>query len=203
MGPSYEVMAHMVGDRLIAAEKTQLELKEQIATNVKGGIPTLFSNGAAQQGLQTIDWRVPKLMQCRDPKYNAGLDPRFAYEIQTRKMHDGRVLEDQLSMEAYMKVKKELEESKPPPEAEAQLETQASYEPPPVERVMKKGVPFAEAIPYYQREDDVWQRKLELRSMDEAMRGDVSLPMARPCIFNEDFENYREGKYVKDDCPIA
>jgi len=123
------------------------------------------------------------------PKYNAGLHPGVAAEVVRRKIADGEVIEHQLSLDSYNNWSKILR-----PEGR---------EPPPEERVVKPGVPFVEATPFYNQEDDIWHRKLALRTLDEAMRGDVSKPLPRPVLFSEDYENYREGKYVKDDCPIA
>jgi hypothetical protein len=139
--------------------------------------------------LDDIDWRVPRLMYCKDSKYNREMDPRFAMETLQKKTADGQILEHQLGVEATAKWAEALQD--------------AGMQPPPLEKVMKKPVPFVEVVPSYTPEADVWNRQLELRTLDEAMRGDVSKPMPRPVLFAEDYENYREGKYVKDDCPIA
>lgn len=66
-----------------------------------------------------------------------------------------------------------------------------------------KPVAFTAARPSYRKQDDVWERTLALRLLDEAVRGNVSAPMPAPAVFAEDYENYREGKYVKDDCWLA
>lgn len=66
-----------------------------------------------------------------------------------------------------------------------------------------KPVAFTVARPSYRKQDDVWERTLALRLLDEAVRGDVKNQMPAPAVFAEDYENYREGKYVKDDCWLA
>lgn len=139
--------------------------------------------------MDNIDWRVPRLMLCKDPKYNMGVPPPFVEEVMERKTHDGVVLEEQMSREAYKKSAEELKDSE--------------RVPPPLEYVRRKGVPFVHAVPHYDQDDDLWQRRLELRSLDEALRGDVSQPLPRPVLNHEDMDNFRSGKYVKDDCPIA
>merc|ERR1719191_2279521 len=34
-----------------------------------------------KNNLDNIDWRVPRLMYCKDSKYNKEMDPRFAFEV--------------------------------------------------------------------------------------------------------------------------
>jgi len=134
---------------------------------------------------------VPRLQYCKDPQYNRQLDPIMAFEVQERKAADSQVLEYELSREANAQWAAAL--------------VPVGMAPPPLEKVVKHSqkVSFVEATPNYAREDDVWNRRLDLRTLEEAMRGDVSKPMARPVLFAEDYENYQEGKYVKDDCLIA
>eukprot|EP00928_Gymnodinium_smaydae_P100004 TRINITY_DN9701_c0_g1_i1.p1 TRINITY_DN9701_c0_g1~~TRINITY_DN9701_c0_g1_i1.p1 ORF type:complete len:247 (+),score=60.79 TRINITY_DN9701_c0_g1_i1:152-892(+) len=146
-------------------------------------------SAAKRENLDLVDWRVPRLMVCKDPKHNAGVPPAFAFEAMERKMHDGQILEEQLSREAYQKSKEEL--------------AQSGGHPPPEEVVVKPGVPFVHAVPNFHATDGTWQRRLELRSLDEAMRGDVSQPLPRPCLFADDMSNFQQGRYVQDDCPIA
>jgi len=143
-------------------------------------------SAASKAGLDDIDWRVPHLIYSKDPKFNEGLDPRFAFEVQQRKLTDGKVLEQELSNEAQAN----WQMSHTIPFPEAQVWNQP-------------GVAFVEAVPHYRNEEDIWSRRLDLRTLDEAMRGDVSKPMPRPSVYAEDYENYREGKYVKNDCPIS
>lgn len=153
-------------------------------------------SAASRENLDGIDWRVPRLLYCKDPKFNEGLDPRFAFEVQQRKAADARTLEQQLGTEAMAIWEQRLADGNVSPEERPQFL-------PPQERTVRRGVPFVEAVPNYTREDDVWSRRLELRSLDEALHGDVSQPMPRPVVFEEDYENFRAGKYVKPDCPIA
>eukprot|EP00439_Symbiodinium_sp_Y106_P015428 s9099_g2.t1 len=44
---------------------------------------------AAAHNLDQVDWRVPRLMYCLDPKYNTVLDPAIAFEVQQKKSEDG------------------------------------------------------------------------------------------------------------------
>lgn len=73
----------------------------------------------------------------------------------------------------------------------------------PEEKRHPHGVSFMEVHPTYKREDDVWERQMAMRSLEEALRGDVSVPMPKPVVLVEDYDHYREGKYVKDDCFMA
>jgi len=73
----------------------------------------------------------------------------------------------------------------------------------PEEKRYEHGVSFMEVHPTYRREDDVWERQMAMRSLEEALRGDVSVPMPKPVVLVEDYDHYREGKYVKDDCFMA
>mmetsp|Transcript_70981 Transcript_70981/g.154243 ORF Transcript_70981/g.154243 Transcript_70981/m.154243 type:complete len:222 (+) Transcript_70981:118-783(+) len=189
----YEVAAHQVGSRFMSSEHKRMELTQgaNMATNgeFERRQKEAFSASHKAGYLDETDWRVPQLQYRKDPKFNAGVHPAFAFEFQERKIMEGRMLEDQLAREAFAKSSMEMSAS--------------GSHPPPQEIIIKGGTPFMHAVPYYQRDDDVWQRRMHLRSMDEAMRGDVSKPLPRPVLFAEDFSNFRSGKYVKDDCPIA
>lgn len=135
------------------------------------------------------DWRVQRLMYCKDPQYNTVADPAHAYEIQQRKMADAEVLERQLGYEATQNWAKAL--------------SVAGQVPPPLECVQPKAIPFLEVQPNYQAEQDVWSQTLELRTLEEAMRGDLTKPLPRPAVHTEEYANFHEGKYVGDGCPIA
>jgi hypothetical protein len=69
--------------------------------------------------------------------------------------------------------------------------------------VMKNGYKFRDVHQVYRMEDDVWERTLNLRSLDEAVTGDVNMSMPPPVVFPEDYDNYREGQYIRDDCWMA
>jgi hypothetical protein len=69
--------------------------------------------------------------------------------------------------------------------------------------VMKNGYKFRDVHTVYRMEDDVWERTLNLRSLDEAVTGDPNISMPPPVVFPEDYDNYREGKYIRDDCWMA
>jgi len=144
---------------------------------------------ARKAHLHQVDWRVARLMYCKDPKYNAGLDPALAYEVQQKKAVDGDQIEATLAEEAHA--------------AWAEKLSQVGRQWPSEIKVVKGGVPFVEAQPSYNPESDLWGRKLELRTLEEAMHGDVTKPMPRPVLFPEDYHNFKHGKYVKDDCPIS
>jgi len=146
-------------------------------------------SAAHKAGLDEVDWRVPRLMYCKDPKHNAGVNPAFAYEVQQRKLADSEVIEKQLGREAT--------------DNWAQALQVVGQKPPPLEMNRRRPTPFVEAEPDYSAVDDVWARTLELRTLDEAMRGDVSKPLPRPAVHTEEYTNFHEGRYVKDDCPIA
>lgn len=188
----YEVVAEQVRGRLHTSLERHRDLLRDLDTLTQGGygshVKAVFSD-TKKANLDEVDWRVPKLMFCKDPRFNEGVDPAFAFEVQQRKAADGEVLERQLAAEALA-------------DCERRMAT-AGRRPPMEERVVKPGVPFVQAVPAYQREDDVWSRKLELRTVGEALRGDVTKPMPRPALFEEDYENYREGRFIKDDCPIT
>jgi len=215
----YEWAAHHATQRLQNAAARHHELVHDV--NLLSGdeysrrMKKEFKASSAAE-LSDVDWRVPRLMYCKDPKYNMGVPPHLAFEVQDRKQNDGTFLEEQLSRETYDKFKKAADDEYANAYKQSQEENAANpdsagdkppapfkHDPPPDEMIYKKGVPFLHAVPMYQRADDLWNRRLELRTMEEAMRGDVSQPLPRPVIFEEDFENFKQGKYVKDDCPIA
>lgn len=177
-----EVRHDQLRGHLDNISKNRYSKKEYMRAIVAADKPTLAD----------VDWRVPRLVHCKDPKYNilAAVEGPFAEGIQEAKMVQGRALEDQLAFEAYQKSLKEHENS-------------GGRLPPPVETVVKPGVEFNKAVPQYKYDNDLWQRRLELKTLDEAMTGDITTPMPRPVIHSQDYDNFREGKYVKDDCYIA
>jgi hypothetical protein len=188
-GPSYEAAAQDVTKRMRAAIDRHRGLTRDLDVLTNGTYSSEVKNSfsaASKAGLDDIDWRVPHLIYSKDPKFNEGLDPRFAFEVQQRKQTDGRVLEAELASEA--EASWQMNHTIPFPQAQVWAQP---------------GAAFVEAVPNYRNEEDIWSRRLDLRTLDEAMRGDVSKPMPRPSVYAEDYENYREGKYVKDDCPIS
>eukprot|EP00435_Cladocopium_sp_Y103_P075814 s29_g65.t1 len=66
-----------------------------------------------------------------------------------------------------------------------------------------QGLPFNEVNPAYEADQDIWGRTLGLRTLQEALHGDVSQPMPRPVLFPEEYQNFKQGRYVVDDCPIS
>jgi len=185
----YAVAAQQVNQRLALAMQRYNGLLKDVDILTNGEYSSEVSNMLSvsrKANLDDVDWRVPRLIYAKDPKFNKGLDPRFAYEVQQRKAVEGHVLEATLSQEAEVHWARTQEV----PIEQAEV-------------FVKKAIPFVEAVPHYKAEEDIWSRKLELRTLDEAMSGDVSKPLPRPAIFGEDYQNYRQGKYVKDDCPIS
>lgn len=190
---NFNEVAQGVANRLDAAVTRREELLENLSmmTNTeRNALPMQADFSLARKAhLDDVDWRVTRLMFCKDPKYNMGLDPALAYEVQQKKATDGAELERQLAAEAYASWAERLQP--------------VSKLPPPEEKVVRAGIPFVQANPSYMVEDDMWGKRLDLRTMDEAMRGDIAKPLPRPVMFSEDHENFRNGKYVKDDCPIS
>ncbi|CAJ1396284.1 unnamed protein product [Effrenium voratum] len=144
---------------------------------------------ATRHHLDEIDWRVARVMYCLDPKYNTVVDPARAYEIQQKKLDDGQAIQKQLCSESIV----EWEDRLRPVGLTLPLQ----------ERVAGARVPFYEANPSYSEETDVWGRTLGLRTLQEALHGDVSQPMPRPVMFPEEYQNFKQGRYVRDDCPIS
>eukprot|EP00425_Heterocapsa_triquetra_P036375 CAMPEP_0195085476 /NCGR_PEP_ID=MMETSP0448-20130528/25884_1 /TAXON_ID=66468 /ORGANISM="Heterocapsa triquestra, Strain CCMP 448" /LENGTH=251 /DNA_ID=CAMNT_0040118875 /DNA_START=1 /DNA_END=753 /DNA_ORIENTATION=+ len=137
---------------------------------------------ARQAQVDAVDWRVARLLYCKDPKFNHGLEPAIAFDVQARKAADGEHIEGELAAKAIAEWN----------EALAPVGMQA----PPLEFKSKDPVAFVQACPNYNSDEDVWTRRLELRTLDEAMRGDVSKPLPRPAVHTEEYENFQEGKYV-------
>jgi len=183
-----------VRQRLLYAEQMNGELEDAL-NDATGGFYSMYEqkqfSAETKAGLDYVDWRVPRLALCKDPYYNLPMpaDPRIAKEIADIRVADGDKLEKELALEAWEKW--------------GGILAPAGRIPPPVEVVTRPGAKFVEANPMYRRESDIWERRLELRSLDEAMTGDVTTPMPRPVLFAEDYQNFKEGRYLKDDCPIA
>eukprot|EP00746_Dinoflagellata_sp_MGD_P000588 gnl/MRDRNA2_/MRDRNA2_101055_c0_seq1.p1 gnl/MRDRNA2_/MRDRNA2_101055_c0~~gnl/MRDRNA2_/MRDRNA2_101055_c0_seq1.p1 ORF type:complete len:206 (-),score=59.18 gnl/MRDRNA2_/MRDRNA2_101055_c0_seq1:77-694(-) len=162
-------------------EQVQIASKERATLNDQ-----LRSVGAGPDERRDIDWRVPQVAFCKDPKW----DSRLPIELNEQRYEEGDKLEADLAALALERSRIELEP--------------LGKEPPPEETILAPGAPYLNVHPNYKKEEDVWERKLSLRTLDEAMRGeDLSKAMPRPVVFAEDYENYREGRYVKDDCPVA
>jgi len=219
--------------RLQQAQQTNLtqkaELNQMTGYQYEQYEASQFS-AAARANLSEVDWRVPRLMYCKDPKYNQSLlqleeDAKLGrlsadeamkryQQAQMAKHFEGNALEWQLATQAYNRPLKErvmLMDTKDEVPEEAQqafrmMRRQTdlnAMQGLPQEVTLRPGCPFIEVHPEYRREEDIWERKLELRSLDEAMQGDLTKPMPRPVLFAQDFENFQEGRYLKDDCPIA
>lgn len=181
-----------VQDRFDEAQDVNVQLQSKLnewTNNMYDRYNREHFSALTRANLDDVDWRVPRVVYCKDPKFNARLDPKIAAEAQAMKKADGDTLQDQLSVEAWEKWRQELEP--------------CNRSPPPLETYIKPSTKFTHVNPAYRREDDVWERRLELRTLDEAMRGDVTKPMPRPVLFAGDYENFKEGRYLKDDCPIA
>jgi len=193
-----------IKERLTAAEETNQRVRAEL-NDKTGDAYEMYQakhfSAASKANLQDVDWRVPRVIYDKDPKYNRNLTPLFQdpsnpqaswqkyNEVQLVKQDEGDRLIDDLAKESIDSWAAEL--------------APCGKVPPPMETILRPGCPFVQVHPGYRREDDIWERKLELRTLDEAMRGDVTQPMPRPVMFAGDFENFHEGRYVKDDCPIA
>lgn len=194
-----------IRERLSAAEQTNLREKARLNDMTGDSFQQYEAkhfSAATKANLADVDWRVPRVLYDKDPKYNRNLTPLFQQdpmnpqsgwqkynEVQLAKQQESDKLIGDLSQESIAMWTEKLRPS--------------GMVPPPMETVLRPGCPFTQAQPGYRREDDIWERKLELRTLDEAMRGDVTKPMPRPVMFAGDFENFHEGRYLKDDCPIA
>lgn len=139
--------------------------------------------------LDDVDWRVPRVNYCLDSKYNDELPVNLRKAVGQAKAKDGAILEHHLGADAIRKWKEEH----PHPDTPM----------PPMETVIKPGSPFLAVHPGYRRWDDMWEREFTLRNLGEAMKGDLNTPMPRPVLFGEDYQNFHQGKYLKDECPIA
>jgi hypothetical protein len=146
-------------------------------------------SAVTKAGLDSVDWRVPRTNYCLDPKYNADIPREIAPNVIAAKRKDGRILEHELGEEAIAKWAEELKEQ--------------NMSPPPPEVILRPGAAFLEVQKGYSKEEDSWEMALELRPLDDAMEGDITKPLPRPLLNPGDFESFREGRYLKDDCPIA
>lgn len=175
------------------------------AMHFERGRTIVIEPGTAHQEANTIIGLQPLALQYPlqhphpagspvvQPPSNQNVNPQLAVQtysqIQSQKAAESDVMVGQLAQESIVQWSQKL--------------NPLHMQPPPMETVVRPGCAFVQVHPGYRREDDVWERRLELRSLDEAMRGDVTKPMPRPVLFPSDFDNFHEGKYVKDDCPIA
>jgi len=183
-------MAQQLKNRLPADDARYRQILATLdGITARGYKDPAINYASKKANVDEVDWRVPYLLWCKDPKWNIFMDPRVAPGVAQKKLGEGNRLEEQLGREAW--------------DNWTEILAQVGRYPPPDEVIRKPGVPFVEAQPWYRREEDVWERELVLRTLEEAMRGDVSTPMPRPALFSDDYENYRQGKYLKDDCPIA
>jgi len=267
--------------RLEIAEQTNLQEKAKLAEltgDAFGQYEARHFSAVAKANLQDVDFRVPRVIYDKDPKYNRNLIPLFQQAnpgatttltaavgpgskmlpvLNSMGFQRGRaiiiepgsaqqeanmvsnfgslVLEFPLSYahpagsliaqppapvnsDPQQAAQKYAEVQRMKNEESEQLVDQLAQEsiaqwteklkacgkqPPPLETVLRPGCPFVQVHPGYKRQDDIWERNLELRTLDEAMRGDLTKPMPRPVLFAQDFANFHEGKYLKDDCPIA
>lgn len=242
--PEYVAAQQEVALRLDSAMEKRSELMQDLnhLTNAEPNATSVEQIAQSHEkalqvsrksNLDQIDWRVGRLMYCKDPKYNMGLDPSLALEVQQKKKVDGEAIERSLALEAQTAWSQKLTAAGVEPYLEyveprrvgaqggagpngaggyeSRIQDNYGFAPGVEVKVVKaglpnstpNGVPFAEACPSYSIEEDFWGRRLELRTLEEAMHGDVSKPLPRPVLFPEDYENFRQGKYVKDDCPIA
>ena len=183
-------MAMMQQAILMEEQRTYKNIHNRLNTVTHGGYVEKNRDYACRKNhIEYTDWRVPRLVYCKDPKWNAEADPRFAQEVLMEKERTAQDLESRFAKEAYDGWARALESS--------------GRVPPPAEVIKKPGASFTEVNPAYRREDDVWERQVHLRALKEAMEGDISHELPRPVIFPDSYENCKGGKYIKDDCLIA
>lgn len=183
--------------RYQAADATNEKLENNLNEVTNNGWDLFESeqfSALTKAGLQDVDWRVPRVNYCMDTKYDReapmnGVPPQFTQQVINAKRHDGQILKKMLGVDAIEKWTTKLRPH--------------GLTPPPAEVVLRPGCPFVQVTPDYRREDDIWERQLEVRSLEDAMRGDVTKPLPRPILNAGDFESFHEGRYLKDDCPIA
>jgi hypothetical protein len=169
-------------------EKLQKELRQQIQQQLNAHKAQLQPK---QETVVRPDFHQP--VQGYDPRvaaYAAWMDPLLPAPATVT--YEGRALDFKATEESIMAEAEKIEQMR---KEKGQEKLQCVF--------AKNGYAFEECHPGYRKEDDVWERTLNLRQLDEAVRGDVSQAMPAPVVFAEDYDNYREGKYIKDDCWIA
>jgi hypothetical protein len=179
-----------VGGRFQKAERTNQVLEDQLnglTSNAWKEYCARNFSALEKAGLGDVDWRVPRVSYCKESKYNNELPANVRKQVSQAKAKDGDMLEQALGQEAIRTWAEKNPDSKMPPE----------------EIVIKPGCPFIGVHPGYRRWDDHWEREMTLRNLGEAMRGDLNMPMPKPVLFGEDYQNFHQGKYLKDECPIA
>lgn len=178
------------GSRIVKAATTNSTLENQL-NGITGDAWKQYAakhfSALSKAELADVDWRVPRVSYCKEPKYNDELPGNARRLISQAKAKDGEMLEQLLGQEAIRQWAEAHPKSPMPPE----------------EMVLKPGVPFNAVHPGYRRWDDMWERELTLRNLGEAMKGDLNRPMPKPVLFGEDYQNFHSGKYLKDECPIA
>lgn len=134
--------------------------------------------------IDEIDWRVPKVMYYKEPSKNFNIDPRVALDVQQKRLVEGDKLEKQLSVTAWEQAIAELAE--------------VGLKPPAPEKVAEIRIPFQDVHSLYEACDDAWERRVQLRSLRDAMSGDASQPLVKPVVFDEDDKYYVPGHFVQD-----
>jgi hypothetical protein len=171
-------------------EKLEKQLNDMTDNHWKEYMSKHFSS-MTKADLANVDWRAVRVNYCKDPIYNKDIPLDMLMQVKEGKKRDAAVLEQKLGEEAIQKWAERLKQCNPP------------KNPPPEEVVLKPGCPYVQVHPGYRVWDDMWERELTLRNLDEALRGNLMNPMPRPVLFGEDYENHHTGRYLKDDCPIA
>lgn len=178
--------------------KTDVETNKQLKAQLKSMLSDPFRDdvkdiAGRKAGLHDVDWRVPRLMYCKDPRFNhirqdpqvLQLNPKHYEHIHKSRQQDCYVLEQLLGDEAAARNAAKYDGIEVPEE------TQGS-----------KKVAFLEVNPHYVRQDGLWDTQLKLKGMDDAMRGDVRTPLPRPVLFPEDYDNFQMGRFVPHNgCP--
>mmetsp|Transcript_27330 Transcript_27330/g.65888 ORF Transcript_27330/g.65888 Transcript_27330/m.65888 type:complete len:191 (-) Transcript_27330:51-623(-) len=168
--------------RELKAKVAHFEAKNQ---SLRRELQSLQESGAAIESspymkhhmpIPIRDPRVVQVARLMDPKFSRGHQAR---DIQKMAAHGFR-MQEQLGAEV---------------QAAQQQEMVYDY--------ISAAEKFQTVEPHYKREEDVWERRVEIRNLEEAMKGNIGEPMPEPVMFSEDYPNYQEGKYVRDDCWLA
>mmetsp|Transcript_27373 Transcript_27373/g.66007 ORF Transcript_27373/g.66007 Transcript_27373/m.66007 type:complete len:187 (-) Transcript_27373:75-635(-) len=173
------------GDKAYVRElQAKLRAFEDENQRLRGRLETLQQDGHGVAGSPFLKYNPPETL--RDPrvvKVTRYLDPKYSAKL---RMEDvGRVAEAGVQIEEELGLEVEYRAD------------EAHFE------YLEPTTPFRQAQPHYRVEEDIWQRFVQMRDMTEAMTGNVGDAMPEPLIFSESYPNFKEGKYVRDDCRLA
>mmetsp|Transcript_52633 Transcript_52633/g.115407 ORF Transcript_52633/g.115407 Transcript_52633/m.115407 type:complete len:187 (+) Transcript_52633:108-668(+) len=173
------------GDKAYVRElQAKLRAFENENQRLRGRLETLQQDGHGVAGSPYLKYNPPESV--RDPrvvKVSRYLDPKYSAKLRmddvSRVAAAGAQLEEELGLEVEHRA------------------SEAHYE------YLEPSTAFRQAEPHYRVEEGIWQRFVQRREMQEAMGGNVGSAMPEPVIFSEEYPNFKEGKYVRDDCRLA